>query len=264
MANTADYEHGKHALPVEQWLEIDRYALAITQKLQDQIVADYERYEFHQIVHKLQIFCSEDLGGFYLDILKDRLYTAGVDSHARRSAQNALHHITRCLVRLIAPILSFTAEEAWAVLCGREDHSVFVGEWHALPPPSQFQVNMADWQSITVWRARVNKQLEEARSAGLIGSALAAEVDIHAAGRDHDVLARLGDDLRLVLITSRATVHRAANEAEQRIDVAASRHDKCERCWHYREDVGADANYPTLCGRCVSNLYGSGEVRNHA
>jgi isoleucyl-tRNA synthetase len=264
MANTADYDHARHALPVGEWLEIDRYALAITQKLQDQIVADYERYEFHQIVHKLQIFCSEDLGGFYLDILKDRLYTAGIDSRARRSAQNALYHITRCLVRLIAPILSFTAEEAWAVLCGQEDHSVFIGEWQALPAPSQYQVDMADWQCITGWRARVNKQLEEARAAGLIGSALAAEVDIHAAGQDHEVLARLGDDLRLVLITSRATVHRASSESEQRIEVAASRHDKCERCWHYREDVGADAKHPTLCGRCVSNLYGSGEERKHA
>ncbi|MGA7595947.1 MAG: isoleucine--tRNA ligase [Gallionella sp.] len=263
MANTADYDHGKHALPVGEWLEIDRYALAITQKLHDQIVADYERYEFHQIVHKLQIFCSEDLGGFYLDILKDRLYTAGVDSHARRSAQNALYHITRSLVRLIAPILSFTAEEAWTVLCGNDDDSIFAGEWHVLPDASLDEDMHNSWLDVRYIREMVNKKLEEQREAGLIGSALAAEVDVYAHGDSYVSLKRLGDDLRLVFITSRATVHlREGGPLE--ISVRPSRHDKCDRCWHYREDVGADANHPTLCGRCVSNLYGSGEVRSYA
>lgn len=174
------------------------------------------------------------------------------------------YHLTHSLVRLMAPILSFTAEEAWAVLCGSEDESVFTGEWHALPAKSQEKVGMADWQAITAWRARVNKQLEEARIAGLIGSALAAEVDVYAAGQDYETLARLGDDLRFVFITSRATVHRTATEAEQHIDVSASLHDKCERCWHYREDVGGDADHPAICGRCVSNLSGDGERRQYA
>ncbi|MGC2047737.1 MAG: isoleucine--tRNA ligase [Gallionella sp.] len=264
LANTADYDHAKHAQPVGQWLEIDRYALALTQKLQDEVKQDYERYEFHQIAQRLQTFCSEDLGGFYLDILKDRLYTAGADSAARRSAQNALYHITHSLVRLMAPILSFTAEEAWEVLSGNDDHSVFTGEWYKLPDPQMDAHAIGAWSRITAWRAKVNKQLEEARSAGLIGSALAAEVDVNVSGADHDVLARLGDDLRLVLITSRATVHRVATETEQHIAVSASLHDKCERCWHYRDDVGADIRHPTLCGRCVSNLYGSGEARKYA
>ena len=264
LANISDFDPQRHAMPVEQWLEIDRYALALVERLQEEAVADYSRYEFHLIAQKLQTFCSEDLGGFYLDILKDRLYTAGENSAARRSAQNALFHLAHSLVRLMAPILSFTAEEAWAVLCGREEESVFTGEWHALPAGSQEKVSMADWQTITAWRARVNKQLEEARIAGLIGSALAAEVDVYAAAEDYDVLARLGDDLRFVFITSRATVHRVATEAGQHIDVSASLHDKCERCWHYREDVGGDAGYPTICGRCVSNLFGGGEARRHA
>ncbi|WP_435627032.1 isoleucine--tRNA ligase [Candidatus Ferrigenium straubiae] len=264
LANISDFDPQRHALPVEQWLEIDRYALALVERLQDEVVADYARYEFHLIAQKLQTFCSEDLGGFYLDILKDRLYTAGENSAARRSAQNALYHLTHSLVRLMAPILSFTAEEAWAVLCGREDESVFTGEWHALPAKSREAVSLADWQAITAWRARVNKQLEEARTVGLIGSALAAEVDVYAAGQDYDVLARLGDDLRFVFITSRATVHRVATEADQHIDVSASLHDKCERCWHYREDVGGDADHPTICGRCVSNLFGGGEARRYA
>jgi len=264
LANISDFDLQQHALPVEQWLEIDRYALALVKRLQDEVVADYARYEFHLIAQKLQTFCSEDLGGFYLDILKDRLYTAGTNSHARRSAQNALYHITHSLVRLMTPILSFTAEEAWEVLSGRDDRSVFVEEWYDLPDVQLDGEAIAAWLKIGAWRAKTNKQLEEARAAGLIGSALAAEVDVYAAGEDYEVLARLGNDLRFVFITSRTTVHRVATEAEQHIDVSASLHDKCERCWHYRDDVGADAQHPTLCNRCVSNLFGSGEARRYA
>jgi isoleucyl-tRNA synthetase len=264
LANIADFDPQQHTLPVHEWMEIDRYALAIVQKLQDEVRADYGSYEFHLVAQKLQTFCSEDLGGFYLDILKDRLYTAGANSPARRSAQNALYYITQSLTRLIAPILSFTGEEVWEQLCGKDDHSVFLNEWYELPDAQLDGEGISAWLNIKNWRAKVNKQLEEARAAGLIGSALAAEVDVYAAGADYDVLARLGEDLRLVFITSRATVHRVETEAEQRINVSASTHDKCERCWHYRADVGADAQHPTLCGRCVSNLYGSGEVRRYA
>ena len=264
LANIADFDPRQHALPVPQWLEIDRYALALAQRLQDEVTAAYAGYDFHLVAQRLQAFCSEDLGGFYLDILKDRLYTAGAGSSARRSAQNALYHITHSLARLIAPILSFTAEEVWEELSGSNDRSVFIDEWHQLPDAQLDGDAIAAWLKIGTWRAKVNKQLEEARGAGLIGSALAAEVDVHAAGEDYRVLARLGEDLRLVFITSRATVHRVATEAEARIDVSASVHDKCERCWHYRADVGADRQHATLCGRCVSNLYGSGEVRKYA
>jgi len=274
LANISDFDPQQHTLPVAQWLEIDRYALANARRLQDEVTAAYATYEFHLVAQKLQAFCSEDMGGFYLDILKDRLYTAGEDSAARRSAQNALYHITHSMVRLIAPILSFTAEEAWEVLSGKQDESVFIGEWHKFPELvnrdpasewSQYGNLLVLWSSIRNIRNDVNKRLEEARSAGLIGSALAAEVDVYAHGEDYDVLARLGDDLRFVFITSRATVHRVATEADQHIDVSASLHDKCERCWHYREDVGGDADYPTICGRCVSNLKpGNGEARRYA
>ncbi|MBY0575690.1 MAG: isoleucine--tRNA ligase [Gallionellaceae bacterium] len=264
LANISDFDPQQHTLPVARWLEIDRYALATVQRLQDEVTQDYARYEFHLIAQKLQTFCSEALGGFYLDVLKDRLYTAGENSAARRSAQNALYHITHSLARLIAPILSFTAEEAWEVLNGKQDESVFIDEWHRLPDAQLDGEAIAAWLKIEAWRAKVNKQLEEARAAGLIGSALAAEVDVYAAGEDYGVLARLGADLRFVFITSRATVHRAATEAEQHIDVSASLHDKCERCWHYREDVGSDANHPAICGRCVSNLFGAGEARQYA
>lgn len=264
LANTADFDPARHAMPVSEWLEIDRYALQLMTNLQTEILADYERYEFHLVAQKLQNFCSEDLGGFYLDILKDRLYTAGEDSAARRSAQNALHHIVHALARLMAPILSFTGEEVWATLTKNDQTTVFTDHWHVLPAAQLTEVHLANWATLQSWRARVNKQLEEARGAGLIGSALAAEVDVYAAGRDYDVLTSLGDDLRFVLITSRATVHRAAAEDAQRIEVTASAHQKCERCWHYRDDVGGDAAHPTLCGRCVSNLFGAGEARHYA
>ncbi len=273
LANIADYDHARHALPVEQWLEIDRYALALVKRLQDEVVADYAHYEFHLIAQKLQSFCSEDLGGFYLDILKDRLYTAGENSRARRSAQNALHHITHSLARLIAPILSFTGEEVWAVLNGKDDESVFMGEWCKFPElrvndPASEWVHYGNllnqWSSIRAIRNEVNKQLEEARATSSIGSALAAEVDVYAAELDYESLSRLGDDLRFVFITSRATVHRVATETEQRIVVTPSAHTKCERCWHYRAEVGANTEHPTLCGRCVSNLFGSGEQRQYA
>ncbi len=264
LANIADFDPAQHVLPAEQWLEIDRYALATVNALQVEVQQDYARYEFHQVVQRLQTYCSEDLGGFYLDILKDRLYTAGADSNSRRSAQNALYQIVHSLARMIAPILSFTAEEVWEVLCGNRESSVFLGEWHQLPDSRMDGEAIAAWLKIGAWRGKVNKQLEEARELGLIGSALAAEVDVYVAGEDFEILSRLGEDLRLVFITSRATVHRVAAEADAHIDVSASLHDKCERCWHYREDVGAEKQHPTLCARCVSNLYGSGELRKYA
>lgn len=264
LANIADFDAQRDAMSVEQWLEIDRYALALMQKLQDDVRADYERYEFHSAVQKLQGFCSEELGSFYLDILKDRLYTAGENSKARRSAQNALYHITHALTRLIAPILSFTGEEVWEVLSANNTESVFLGEWYTLPDAHLDNSTMSSWGTLVAVRAKVNKQLEEARAASLIGSALAAEVDVYVPNAEYQVLSKLGDDVRFVLITSRATVHRVATEAEQRIAVTPSAHTKCERCWHYRADVGADAQHATLCGRCVSNLFGDGEARHYA
>ncbi|MDD2774575.1 MAG: isoleucine--tRNA ligase [Gallionella sp.] len=264
LANIADFDMQQHALPVEQWLEIDRYALAMTQQLHDDVTAAYARYDFHTVAQKLQGFCSEELGSFYLDILKDRLYTAGANSTARRSAQNVLYHLTHCLVRLMSPILSFTGEEAWEILNARDDVSIFQGEWYDLPDANMDFADKLHWVKIIEWRERVNKKLEEIRSSGLIGSALAAEVDVFVLADDYAVLSRLGDDLRLVFITSRATVHLVETEDEMGIEVTPSRHEKCERCWHYREEVGASTEHPTLCGRCISNLYGEGEARHYA
>jgi isoleucyl-tRNA synthetase len=259
LANLSDFDPKAHALPVEDWLEIDRYALALTRKLQGELQAHYDAYEFHFIVQKLQSFCSEDLGGFYLDILKDRLYTSGADSRARRAAQNTLFHITQALTRWMAPILSFTGEEVWAELAG--DDSIFLHTWHDLPAQADEVALLDRWTRIRAIRADVQKELEAVRVAGGIGSSLQAEVTLHASADTQALLAPLGNDLRFVLITSQARV--AAAEAD-RIEVTPSTAKKCERCWHYRDDVDTHADHPGLCGRCVSNLYGEGEARTHA
>jgi isoleucyl-tRNA synthetase len=264
LANTADFDPRAYALDPTDWLEIDRYALAITRRLQAGVTADYERYEFHKVVQALQNFCSEDLGAFYLDILKDRLYTAATDSKARRSAQNALHHILQALTRLMAPVLSFTAEEIWQVLRKDPEDSVMLSTWHELPADPQEEVLMERWAMIREVRAESQKVLEDLRTAGKIGSSLAAEVVVHASGEKYDALKALGDDLRFVLISSAASVKMLAEGESERVEALASEHQKCERCWHYREDVGSNVEHPQLCGRCVSNLFGEGEPRRHA
>jgi isoleucyl-tRNA synthetase len=242
-------------------LEIDRYALALTRELQESCCADYDRYEFHRIVQALQTFCSEDLGGFYLDILKDRLYTTAPKSTARRSAQSALWHIAQSFVRLLAPIASFTAEEAWQVLGGTVDDSVMFQLWHELPKPEGEGELLARWALVRAARAEVTKALEAQREAGKIGSALQAAVEVHCAGEKYEALAALGDDLKFVFICSSTVLVR--DEAEQVVATPLD-HAKCERCWHVRADVGADPEHPGLCGRCVANLHGAGEVRHSA
>ncbi|MCD6706265.1 MAG: isoleucine--tRNA ligase [Thiobacillus sp.] len=261
LANLSDFDPKAHALPVDDWLEIDRYALAMTRKLQGELQAHYDAYEFHFIVQKLQSFCSEDLGGFYLDILKDRLYTSGADSRARRAAQNALFHITQALTRWMAPILSFTGEEVWGELSGSSDDSVFLHTWHELPAQAGEADLLDRWTRIRAIRAEVQKELETVRVAGAIGSSLQAEVTLQTGPDTLALLAPLGDDLRFVLITSQAQIVAADTD---HVEVAPSAAKKCERCWHYRDDVDAHADHPGLCGRCVSNLYGDGEARTHA
>ncbi|VVE24420.1 isoleucine--tRNA ligase [Pandoraea pneumonica] len=263
LANLADYDHAKHALPADQWLEIDRYAVALTNSLQTEVLGHYDRYEFHPVVSKLQTFCSEDLGGFYLDILKDRLYTSAPDAPARRAAQNALYHITQGLLKLMAPFLSFTAEEAWQVFQPGND-TIFTETYYQYPEVDEATRLLEKWYLLRAVRSDVTKALEEARAAEQIGSSLQAEVEVRVSGRKFDVLASLGDDLRFVLITSAATVKQVTDEAAEGVVVTPSTHQKCERCWHYRFDVGSDAEHPTLCGRCVSNLFGSGEHRSAA
>ncbi|NMG76992.1 isoleucine--tRNA ligase [Aromatoleum diolicum] len=264
LANTADFDIEKNGVPVEQWLDIDHYALALTRRLQEQVTADYARFEFHKIVQALQNFAAEDLGAFYLDILKDRLYTTQADAPARRAAQTALWHITQAITRMMAPILSFTAEEIWQVVGKNADDSVMLHVWHALPEFADADATVARWSLIREARAEVQKVLEGLRTEGRIGASLQAEVTVRASGERHDALASLDDDLRFVLITSRAELLHVEAEADQGIDAAPSTHAKCGRCWHFRDDVGTHADHPELCGRCHTNLFGEGESRTHA
>ncbi|MET3432874.1 isoleucyl-tRNA synthetase [Herbaspirillum seropedicae] len=269
LANTSDFDPAQHAVPMAELLEIDRYAIANMARLQGEVLAHFETYEFHPVVAKLQMYCSEDLGGFYLDILKDRLYTSGVDSAARRSAQTAVWHITQSLLRLMAPILSFTAEEAWSFFAGKEafeasGETIFSQVYYALPEVADAQGLLAKFAVLHEVRAAVTKQLEEVRIAGSIGSSLQAEVELKVAGEKAALLESLGDDLKFVLITSAARVTRVASVEEEAVVVTPSAHQKCERCWHYRADVGSHAEHAGLCGRCVSNLFGQGEKRQFA
>ena len=257
MANVSDFDPAVDAVPLEQMLEIDRYALSRAAQLQDDILAHYEVYEFHPVVSKLQIYCSEDLGSFYLDILKDRLYTTGPKSLARRSAQTALHQITHAMLRWMAPFLSFTAEEAWKIF-GSSD-SIFIETYAELPAPDG--ALLTKWLRIRELRDAVNKDIEALRAAGQVGSSLQANVALQVNAADHTLLASLGADLKFVLITSAIELI-AGNNLQA--SVKASSEQKCERCWHYRSDVGSDPAQPTICGRCTSNLSGPGEVRMFA
>ncbi len=262
LANLRDFDIKSHAVDVTQMIEVDRFALVVTSDIQREIAQDYDRYEFHYVSQKLHSFCSEFLGSFYLDILKDRLYTCGATSRARRSAQTALYHMTQSLLRLFAPILSFTAHEAWGYFAG-SDQSVFLQTYHQLPVVSDADALKDRWTQIRTVRAEVQKELEQLRVKGDIGSSLAAEVVLGVDSTRFRVLQGLGDDLRLVLLTSAAKVEVVANNGI-RIDASPSTHPKCVRCWHYRADVGVDSTYPEICGRCVSNLYGAGEARVYA
>lgn len=260
LANTSDFDPATDAVAVGQMLEIDRYALARAAQFQAEVLKHYEVYEFHPVVAKLQVFCSEDLGAFWLDVLKDRLYTTAPKSLARRSAQTALWHVTHAMLRWMAPFLSFTAEEAWKVFAPGQSASIFIETFSDTSAWADDAL-LAKWSRLREIRDVANKEIEALRSAGQVGSSLQAELLITAAADDHALLASLGDDLRFVTITSQA---RIAAGAALAVSVTPSAATKCERCWHYRDDVGSDAQHPTICGRCTSNLYGDGETRTVA
>jgi isoleucyl-tRNA synthetase len=257
LANISDFDQVKDAVPADQLLEIDRYALSRAAQLQADILAHYEMYEFHPVVARLQIYCSEDLGAFYLDVLKDRLYTTAPKSLARRSAQTALHQITHAMLRWMAPFLSFTAEEAWQVLGDSE--SIFLETYAQLAAPDE--ALLAKWSRIRDIRNLVNKDIEALRAAGKVGSSLQANVTLGLPAPDLEALASLGDDLKFVFITSAMGLF--AHD-QRTVQVTPSTAQKCERCWHYRDDVGHDPAHPTICGRCTGNLHGTGEDRQFA
>ncbi|MDR0933973.1 MAG: isoleucine--tRNA ligase [Burkholderiaceae bacterium] len=269
LANTSDFDPQKDAVPIDELLEIDRYAIAAMQALQKEIMAHYDVFEFHPVVSKFQAYCSEELGSLYLDILKDRLYTAGEVSKARRSAQTALWHITHAILRLMAPILSFTMEEAWEVFASKaefaaSDETLFTQVAYELPEIHDAGALLAKFARLKEIRTEITRQLETLRMSGGIGSSLQAEIEIRASGDKLALLQSLHEDLKYIFITSSANVIAVARPEEESITVKPSPFEKCDRCWHYRSDVGSDPQHPHLCGRCLSNLYGNGEDRRFA
>jgi isoleucyl-tRNA synthetase len=283
LANVSDFDPAMDAVPQSEMLEIDLYAMARAAEFQADVLAHYEIYAFHPVVAKLQVYCSEELGAFYLDILKDRLYTTAPKSLARRSAQTALWNITHAMLRWVAPFLSFTAEEAWALFGDSE--SIFFETYAEIGAPDKARLDQ--WSLVKDVRDAVNKEIEGLRAAGKVGSSLQANVTLWADKQVFSELARLGDALKFVLITSKADLRPFSAEEAAReggtlaaqmgssragsadtgllsIKVEASQGTKCDRCWHWRDDVGRDPAHPALCGRCTSNLFGTGEDRKIA
>jgi isoleucyl-tRNA synthetase len=272
LANLHDFDPGQHLIPVDEMLMLDRWILDQARQVQKDIIAAYDVAQFHVIVYKLHLFCVTQLGGFYLDVIKDRQYTMMKDSRGRRSAQTALFHIIQTLVRWMAPILSFTAEEIWQYIPGDQEGSVLLTTWYTGLPKllDDVLMNATYWEVISAVRAAVNKEIENQRNAGQIGSSLEAEVYLYCAAPLETQLKALQDELRFVLITSFARVSAEGvgtvltDIPGLTLDVVATTQPKCDRCWHRRRDVNIRADHPGLCGRCIENVAGSGEVRHWA
>ncbi len=275
LGNLHGFEPGTHDVPPAEMVDLDRWALERARALQDEVVAAYERFEFHHIYHKVHNFCVNDMGGFYLDVLKDRLYTTRADSHARRSAQTAMYHIAEAMVRWLAPILSFTADEIWRALPGERSESVFLETWHELPGGTG--ATQLDWAAILKVRDYVSKQLEQRRVEGKIGSPLEAEIQIDCDDKLFRTLDALGDELKFVFITSDASVEAYSDRPEGArppdeipsypalaVGIGSAKGIKCVRCWHWCTDVGSHEAHPELCARCVTNVEGPGEMRKYA
>ncbi|MBV8405095.1 MAG: isoleucine--tRNA ligase, partial [Gammaproteobacteria bacterium] len=272
LGNLNGFDAAQHALAPERLLALDRWVLARAHDLQAEVLDAYRSYAFHLIYQKVHNFCSVDLGSFYLDVIKDRMYTMPTASVGRRSAQTAMWHIAESMVRWLAPILSFTAEEVWGHLPGTRRESVFHETWHALP---QVAADAVDWDALIALRSDVTRELEKLRDAGLIGAPLEASVDVYCTEAELPRFAALGNELRFLFITSEARVHPAAAAPEGAVAAVntglsgvwilarPTAEPKCIRCWQRRPDVGSIARHPQLCGRCVGNIEGPGETRNY-
>jgi isoleucyl-tRNA synthetase len=274
LANLDGFDPARDMVATGDLLTLDRWAVDRAADLQRQVIAAYDSFEFHLVYQLMHQFCTVDLGSFYLDVLKDRMYTMHRGSLGRRSAQTAMFHIVEALVRWMAPVLTFSADEIWPYIPGKRSESVVLEEWYqALPPTPSEAFTTEFWESVLHTRDAVAKKLEKLRVAGGIGASLEAEVDLYCDPELHGNLTRLGDELRFLLIVSYARVHPAIEQPAHAvaaigvegltIAVAASAHQKCERCWHRREDVGSVSKHPTLCTRCVENVDGAGESRLH-
>ena len=275
LANIKGFEPTQHMLPADEMVALDRWIIERAKTVQQEILAAYHEYDLIVVTQKLMHFCSVELGSFYLDIIKDRQYTAKTDGVARRSCQTALYHIAEALVRWMAPIMSFTAQEIWQALPGDRDEFVFTGEWYqGFSDYSQSEEYDNDyWQRVLAIKTEVNRALEQARKDKTIGSSLEASVTLHLNSAHHEVLSKLENELRFVLITSHANIQLADGKPEKGIateleglwiEINKAAGSKCARCWHIREDVGSHADHDSLCSRCIDNVDGDGEVRHYA
>lgn len=275
LSNLEGFDPEKDSVPAKKMLALDRWVVDAARRAQEEIIAAYDAYQFHVIYQKIHNFCSIELGSFYLDIIKDRQYTTKADSLARRSAQTAMYHIMEALLRWMAPILSFTAEEAWQFMPGKRSESVFLNTWYEglMALSDKDLMNEKFWETLRQVRDAVNKEIESQRNAGKIGSALEADVSLYCDAALKAQLDALENELRFVLITSAAKIHLMNSHLPDAIQtevpglsvkVTAILNAKCERCWHRCEDVGANVAYPGLCGRCVENVDGAGEIRKYA
>ncbi len=275
LANLNGFDPVQNRVPLDEMIELDRWAVDRALQLQQEIIEAYRGYQFHQIFQKIHNFCVNEMGGFYLDVIKDRQYTTQADSLARRSCQSAMYHIIEAMARWLAPILSFTADEIWQHIPGERSQTIFTATWYqglfALDFEDSFDRSF--WSRVIAVRAAVGKQLEQLRADGIIGSSLDAEVDLYCSDELLNDLAKLDDELRYLLITSYARSHPLSERPDHALDteinglviaVGKSSHAKCSRCWHHREDVGSDASHPELCGRCVENIETAGETRRFA
>jgi isoleucyl-tRNA synthetase len=275
LGNTAGFDPAADCVPMDQMIALDRWAMGRARELQDEVVAAYRSYDFHLIYQKVHNFCVVDLGGFYLDVIKDRLYTTQAKGLPRRSAQTAMYWIAEAMVRWLAPVLSFTAEEIWRFMPGARAESVFLSTWAQLPAPAA-ETSAIDWPRVLEVRGAVLRELERLRVAGEIGAPLDAIAELYVSPELRAALAPLGEELRFVLITSEAHLHPVEEKPEAAVaadpegksglwvHVHASTATKCVRCWHKRSDVGTIAAHPELCSRCASNLDGPGETRRFA
>jgi len=269
LGNLHGFDPARDTVPWQEQVAIDQWAISKAFALQNDVVTAFRNYEFHDIYQKVHNFCVVELGGFYLDIIKDRLYTTGAKSLPRRSAQTAMYHVADAMVRWLAPILSFTADEVWSFLPGARNESVFLNTWHQFPAGAE-RTSDIDWPAFITLKADVARELERLRSAGEIGAPLEAEVAVFASNEQAQRFAAPHDELRFLLITSQARVfetdtppaHAVPTQAEGVwIAVKPSTQPKCVRCWHLRSDVGSDPRHPELCARCVVNVEGPGEER---
>lgn len=269
LANLFDFDPAVHSVKASELIQLDAWAIKRAQKLQEEIQEAYHEYNFHIIYQKIHNFCTVDMGSFYLDVIKDRQYTTAKRSLSRRSCQTAIFHIVHALTRWLAPILSFTADEIWRCIPGYTGDSIFSKQWYDEWLTIK-EISMEHWETVQLVRNEVNKALEEQRKNGVIGSALAAEVNLYANENVFSLLAPLGKELRFLFITSEAKINALKDcpkdvlrneELGVSIVVTPSQHEKCVRCWHRREDVGEDSTYPELCLRCVGNIVGQDETR---